>query len=65
MIEEFLSNRKNHHRLAPMFLIGIFTDEDSSLGLVAGADLNLRPSSFELDEQCHMESVVCPDPSMK
>jgi hypothetical protein len=35
---DFLSNIENPHRLVPMFLIGIFTDEDSSLELVACAE---------------------------
>ena len=35
MIEEFLSKTENPYRLAQMILIGVFTDEDSSLELVA------------------------------
>jgi len=45
MIEEFLSKTKNPHRLAPMFLIGVFTDEDSSLELARFS----RPAAVERD----------------
>ena len=52
MFEEFPSKTKNPHRLAPMFLIGIFTDEDSSLNVEAGATARFysEPTSHGIAE---------------
>jgi len=57
MNEEFLNRTENPrlrqdfgeqaHRLAPMFLIGVFTDEDSSLELAH----SLRPAVLRRDSR--------------
>ena len=48
------SKTKNPHRLARMFLIGVFTDEDSSLELAR----SLRPAVFRRDSGGRLLTAV-------
>ena len=54
MIEEFLSKTENPHRLAPMSLIGVFTDEDSSLQLIPRAG-----TAYNCDFGLILEELLC------